>query len=226
MPRFIINNLQLVLLLTLLLPLQSMAAPAITCHCFSDRSYDPTHPTLADPYFLATTQNSFFAAIFGCDKKSIVIKKQKGASAEDLWIAYWVAAKTGTKPEQLLHAKTENIPWEDVIASQRIATKNLGTRFSKALSAKASASKLADMVVDEIFLQHRLLSDPELATLRQSGTANQELIIATLIAVKSGKPAKEILSKVKNRAFSWGSLLHEARIDTKNLQKEFAALLK
>ena len=75
------------LCMVLLLPLSTPAAPAITCHCFTDRSYDPSRPTLADPYFLATTQNSFFAALFTADKKMIVMKKQSGSSAEGRLIA-------------------------------------------------------------------------------------------------------------------------------------------
>ena len=83
----------------LLLPMPARAVPAITCHCFTDRSFDPSRPALADPYFLATTQNSLFALAFNVDKKTIVMKKQQGASPDDLWIAYWIASKSGMSPE-------------------------------------------------------------------------------------------------------------------------------
>ena len=85
----------------------AQAIPAITCHCFTDRSFDPAKPALADPYFLAMTQNTLFALVFKIDKKTVVIKKQQGVSSDDLWLAYWIAAKSGQLPEGLLQAKTE-----------------------------------------------------------------------------------------------------------------------
>ncbi|HZV82147.1 MAG TPA: hypothetical protein VFF53_08275, partial [Geobacteraceae bacterium] len=103
------------LLLLLALPMPARAIPAITCHCFTDRSYDPARPALADPYFLATTQNSFFAEVFNMDKKNLVMKKQQGTASDDLWIAYWVAVKTGMSPDALLKAKQDK-EWKDVLA--------------------------------------------------------------------------------------------------------------
>ena len=92
----------------LLLPLSSPVATAITCHCFIDRSYDPARPSLADPYLLATAQNSFFAALFNVDKKTIVMKKQAGGSSDDLWVAYWVASKSGRTAETILSVREKN----------------------------------------------------------------------------------------------------------------------
>jgi len=66
------------IILLILLPMPALAIPAISCHCFTDRSYQPSRPAAADPYFLATTQNSFFAVVFNVEKKNIVIKKQQG----------------------------------------------------------------------------------------------------------------------------------------------------
>ena len=57
----------LILLALVLAPLPAAAIPAITCHCFTERAYDPALPFVADPYFLATTQNSFFAAAFAVE---------------------------------------------------------------------------------------------------------------------------------------------------------------
>ena len=66
------------LLATIALSSPAQAIPTITCHCFTDRSYDPARPALADPYFLAMTQNTLFALTFKIDKKTVVIKKQQG----------------------------------------------------------------------------------------------------------------------------------------------------
>jgi hypothetical protein len=210
----------------LLLPMPARAIPAITCHCFTDRSFDPGRPALADPYFLATTQNSLFALVFNVDKKTIVMKKQQGASPDDLWVAYWVASKSGLSPESLLQAKQDKESWKDVVESLRLSTKALGARFSGVLNAKSSTARLADTVVDGLLLSYQMLGDKELIALRQAGASNQELIIATVISAKTRQSARQIYQEVKSGTKTWGALLQFAKIDTKNMQQEIYPLLK
>ena len=214
------------LILLLALPLPALAMPAITCHCFTDRSFNPAQPALADPYFLATTQNSFFAALFNVDKKSIVMKKQQGTSADDIWVAYWVASRSTVSVEVLLQAKEAKENWPEVIAPLRIPAKKLGSSFASSLSSKQSTARLAEAVVDELFLRYRLLQAAELTAMRKAGASNQELIITTLISAKSRKPARQVYAEVKSGAKTWGSLLEGVRINAKNMQQEITATLK
>ena len=216
----------LILIILLLLPQTALAIPTITCHCFTDRSYDAVHPAAADPYFLATTQNSFFAVLFTIDKKSVVMKKQRGTSSDDLWIAYRVAAQSGLSPENLLQARQNKQAWQDIFTSLRLSPKLLGAHFTIAMIANSSIAHLAEMVVNDIFLQHQLLGDMELMALRQAGITNQELIIATVIAVKMKLPVTKIYLEVKSRTKTWGALLLDAKIDPKDMQHEISLLLK
>jgi hypothetical protein len=119
-----------------------MAMPAITCHCFTDRSYDAAHPGTTDPYPLATTQNSFFALVFNTDKKTVVFKKQQGTSPDDLWIAYWVASRSGTSPESLLKERGNEETWHELIRRKRISEKSLGARFSNTSVCKVVNSPI------------------------------------------------------------------------------------
>jgi hypothetical protein len=210
----------------LLLPLPALAIPAITCHCFTDRVYEQARPAAADPYFLATTQNSLFALFFNVDKKTIVMKKQAGTDSDDLWIAYGVAAKSSVSPEMLLQSRQKYGTWQETLAAHRIAAQNLGAHLSTALNARVSTSRLAEAVVDDLFITHRLLGATELAEMRRADAANQELIIATVIAAKNRQPAKKVYLEVKSGAKTWGYLLQAAHIDTRNMEREISGILK
>lgn len=214
------------LIIFLIMPMSSYATPAITCHCFKDRSYDPAYPAMADPYFLATVQNSFFAIVFNTDKMSIVMKKQQGTSPDDLWIAYWMGAVSGGSAETMLKSKEKGDSWRDVSSSLRLNSSNAGNKFVNALNANAPTVKVSEAVVDEIFMRYRLITSAELKILRQSGASSQELIISTVIAAKLKQPAVSIYNEVKKGAKTWGSLLQTAKIDTKKMQQEIVLILK
>ncbi len=209
-----------------MVPASALAIPTITCHCFTDRSYDPARPCAADSYFLATTQNTFFSAVFGVEKKTVVMKKQAGASSDDLWVAYWIASRTGREAENLLQTKQVAKTWNAALASRRIGTNALGSRFQAALKATTLSSRLADAVVDDLMLRYQLAGTAELESIRRAGGSNQELIIATLIETRMRQPAGKLIHEVKSGNRSWGDLLQSARINVADLQGEMSGLLR
>ncbi|MBT1072857.1 hypothetical protein [Pelotalea chapellei] len=225
MKLIIRSTLQLTFIMLLMAPLPALAIPAITCHCFTDRSYDPARPTMADPYFLATSQNSFFAAAFKIDKKMIVMKKQRGVSATDLWVSHWLASKTGTDPESLLQARKTKATWQQVITPLRVPEKAIGKQFAEALKANAADDRLADLVVDELLLRFRLYGEAELGTMRKAGAGNQEIILASLIAFKTRQPPSALYHEVKKGSKSWGTQLTYADIAPAEIQKEYEGLI-
>ncbi len=213
------------LMLLLILPLSAMALPAITCHCFTDRAYDPTHPEAADSYFLATTQNTFFATVFSTEKKMIVKKKQQGTLMDDLWIAYWAAEKSDSSPESLLQARGAKKNWSEVFGQLGLSREILGANVSSAVKSQAPDERLAQLVVDDLFTRFRLLPEVERADLRMQGVSNPEMILATLVAAKTKQSAGQIYLEVTGGLKTWGAKIDEAKIDMSEIQKEISALL-
>lgn len=203
----------LILLILIGRPAVASAVSAIECHCFQDRTYDPGQPAAADPYLLATTQNSLFAAVFAVEKKSIVIRKQKGTSGDDLWVAYWLAARSGGDPESLLDKRKEKGSWQKAAAPLGIPESSLGPRVAAALKADASDEGLGQAVVDEVMLRFRFHGEPALAALRKAGAGNREVILAGLLAARIRRPAEQIHRDVRSGKSTWGGLLRQAGVE-------------
>lgn len=214
------------LLLLLGSPLTAQAIPAITCHCFTERAFNPAKPAVADPYFLATTQNSFFAAVFNVDKKGVVMLKQQGVSADDLWVAYRLSQKTGRPAESLLQARKGKGGWKEALAPLALPLKTMGPAFVRELNAGTAASGLARIVVDELLVSYRLMGEAELAILRRAGASHQELILAALLAARTGQPARKLYFDVSKGAATWGALLQGGGLDPAAIHQEISTLVQ
>src|SRR6266568_2914768 len=124
------------------LPLAVSAAPAgAACHCFTDRTSDPTRPSAADPYILATTRSSLLSAAFGVPKAELVRAVMSGTAAEDLWVAHWAGARLGRLAGTLLEAKAGSGSWKAALAGA--GADKLGQGFAKQLGRGASGTELA-----------------------------------------------------------------------------------
>lgn len=222
----------IMLAVLLLIPVQGFAAmpqmgiSGITCHCFTNMSYDPEQPTLADPYFLANAQNSFFAAAFKVEKREIVVKKQKGVSAEDLWASYWLAAKSGRDANALLKERPEQGSWKKVAAGLSIPAGALGPKVADALKRNAPDQQIAQAVLDQLLVRTRFHTEGDLGALRKAGAGNQELVLSALLASKIRQPALQLYRDVKKGSASWGSLLQRAKIEPGEIQSEVTALVR
>ena len=62
----------------------NLPAESVTsCHCFKDRTYNPSKKFAADGYILATSFNSLLAEYFAISKRQIIQHKMQGGIDQD-----------------------------------------------------------------------------------------------------------------------------------------------
>lgn len=212
------------LLLLLILATPVLAEPAISCHCFRERDYDPARPGAADPYLLATAQNSLISAAYAADKKAIVKARMTGTSGEDLWIAHYAAARQGRSAAELLTARAAARSWSAVLVPLDPA--RFGARFAGAVAAGEGDAVLAAIATDETLSARLGVQARELAALRSHGASNQETVLAAFLARRSGRPAVPPFEEVRAGRTSWGTLLHRLGIAPGTVEGEIRRLLR
>lgn len=202
------------------------AAAVVSCHCFRDRSFDPARPAAADPYVLATAQNSVLAAVFGLEKKAVVQAKMTGTANEDLWLAHFAAARTGLRPTELLDSRSRAGTWGEALGALGVAPERLGSAFPDLLGRNGADALLASAVVDAIAAE-RLAADPGVVgALRAAGASDAETVAAVVLFRLTGTPAAGNLEAVRRGAATWGGLFHAAGVEPPAIGDAAARLLR
>jgi hypothetical protein len=195
----------LLALFSLVLPVPVAAAPAISCHCFQDRSFDAVRPAAADPYLLATTQSSLLATAFGVDKKELVRARMTGTPGEALWVAHYLADRCGRSAARSMAAYDKSGSWKAAAAGCEMG--KLGDRFAVLLEANAASEALASVAADEI-VTTRLGADPKsIEQIRARGGSNAELVLAAFLARKGDRSPGEIYADITAGRATWGQML-------------------
>ncbi|GAB4287840.1 MAG: hypothetical protein Kow0092_40600 [Deferrisomatales bacterium] len=218
-------------LLCLSVACSCLAAPAwgaagVSCHCFRDRTFDPARPAAADPYILATAQNTLLSAVAGVEKKSIVQAKMLGTPNEDLWVAHFVAGRTGLRGADLLAARGRVATWRAALADAGVSGKRVGGRFGAALAAGASDGALASAAVDAV-LAARLGAPPSaLQALRAAGAGDAEAVAAAVLAARTGRAPAELYRRVASGETSWGELFRGEGVAPADVDEAVRALVR
>jgi hypothetical protein len=189
-------------------------APAVTCHCFRNRSFDPADPAAADPYILANARSSLLSAVFGVSKATLVRAVMSGRAPEDLWIAHWTAARTGSGAESLLSAVAEARSWRAVLAGST----GLPPVFEVALASGAQPSALAALAVDDVVASRLGADRATLRALRDAGATSEQVVVSVLLAPRLKAPATVILARSRDGHATWGTLLHEAGLAPEGIE--------
>jgi len=201
------------------------AESTITCHCFQDRQFTPDHPQAFDPYLLATVQNRLMSHVFQVPRADIVKAKMGGLGNSRLWVAYYVAARSGRSLDEILEAHGRSTAWFDVVQQRTIDPEQFNSRFLADLVQKASEERLAWDIVSALLVDHFAYPTERLATLPVSDMAVQENILAATLGSISGQPLDAILAR-RDQYPSWGALLAAARLTIADLEAEMQRRLR
>lgn len=189
-------------------------APAVTCHCFRNRSFDPADPPAADPYILATARSSLLSAVFGVSKATLVRAAMSGTTPEDLWIAHWTAVRTGHDAASLMSAVAEARSWHAALAG----SKGLPPAFEAALARGAQPSALAALAVDDVVASRLGADGVTLRALRDAGATSEELVVSVFLAGRLKAPATVVLARFRDGHTTWGTLLAEAGLGPEGIE--------
>ncbi|MCK5912405.1 MAG: hypothetical protein KAG12_00900 [Desulfuromusa sp.] len=202
------------ILLLLLIPTLSTAESTINCHCFQDRTFNHRDTAAADPYFLATTQNSFLALIYGVDKRALVKAKMSGTSGAHLWILFDVAAHSQQDINRVSEAYLNSNRWIEVFSELKLTPQQLGEGYWQLGN---NPEQLADYIVDLQLSKYFRVSADDIKNWRNLGMDRKELILTILL---QGDPAT-LYHQVVSRMQTWGGLLYEqGLLDGKAISQE------
>lgn len=207
------------ILFFILIPVHHLsAAPAINCHCFQDRAYDPQTPERVTPYLLATTRNSFLAAAFKLPRKQVVRERMTGTSATELWLAYYLGSESGEPVAALRKERRSQTSWH---ALYRKYLPN-----HPLLAAGRSDQQLSAAVVDTLVARHLTTTPLRVAQLRAAGATDPELILSLLLARWTGRVATGILADVVSGKTSWGQELNATGRQPQELAEVISQILR
>lgn len=216
----------LLVLALALLPLPALAIPTIGCHCFQDRTFDPQRPTAADDYFLASAQNSLFAALSGIAKREVVRDKMGGADGAELWVSWYLAQAGPVGRERVVAARGAGRSWRQITEELRIPPERLSPALLAELLRGETTARLATAVVDAALLDRCGVAASELQRLRAARADDQQTILALVLAHKTGRPAGEALAAAMLGSRSWSAQLSAAGITAGELEAAVTAMIR
>ncbi|MDX2481307.1 MAG: hypothetical protein QNK24_13365 [Desulfuromusa sp.] len=189
-------------LLLLFIPVLTGAESTISCHCFQDRTFNHRDTAAADPYFLATTQNSFISLIYDIDKRILVQSKMAGTSGTHLWILFDVAARSQQDVNKIDEVYLRTQRWSGVFKAMQLTPRQLGEDYWQ---LSDNPEQLADHIVDLQLNQFFAVTADQIKTWRKLGMNRKELI---LIQILEGEPAT-IYDQINSGMHTWGKLLFD-----------------
>lgn len=209
----------LIYLLLLLLPALASAESTISCHCFQDRTFNHRDTAAADPYFLATTQNSFISLIYTVDKRALVKAKMSGTSGTHLWILFDVATRSQQNVDRVAELYSHNKRWSEVFKELKLTPQQLGEKYWQLGN---NPEHLADHIVDLQLNKQFGITAEDIKSWRDRGMNRKELILSIVL---EGEPVT-ISDQINSGMQTWGKLLYDqGLLDGKAINRQLKKLM-
>ncbi len=186
-------------------PSAAPAAPAISCHCFRERAYDPAHPAASDDYLLASTFNSLIAKAHGISKRRVVmLKMEGGVSNNDLLLALHFARGDERQLQRLLAARQAERPWVALIASLPAIPD--ADPLRGAISGGAADQEVGRLAADRLITGFYRVPPTQVMGLRAAGLTSAEVGLVFLLARAGNLTPQEILARRHGGKESWSQI--------------------
>jgi len=211
-------------LLLVTLATEALAVPAISCHCFQDRSFDPQRPGAVDPYLLANARNSLFAAAFGVEKKEVVKAVMSGTLPEELWVSHYLAQRSGQSVKRVGSLRSSTPSWKGVLSPLGLGPEQCGNAFFAAALQGAGSNVLASRAVDAVLTTCLLVPPEELAGLRGAGADDRQAVLAVFLSRKTGRAARDLYDEAAGGG-SWGAILAATGMVPKDIEGEMRGMV-
>lgn len=179
------------------------------CHCFRNRSFDPTDRYGADDYLLATSYNSLIASVFDISKGTIIMKKMKGGINEsDLIIGLYIVKKTGKPLGILLSVRADGGSWQQILGAALHEKEEIKDPILTAVTAGKGDTAILQKINNYMLKTHYLCTRATLAEIRSSGLNNRESNLLLALHEQTGAQLKQLLSMAKQQKMSWSEIAH------------------
>ena len=209
----------LLYLLLLLFPALTSAESTINCHCFQDRTFNHRDTAAADPYFLATTQNSFISLIYAVDKRALVKAKMSGTSGTHLWILFDVAARSQQSINRVTELYLHSKRWTEVFKELNLTPQQLGKKYWQLGN---NPEHLADHIVDLQLNRQFGITAEDIKNWRKQGMNRKEMILSIVLEEEPITIANQVNSGMQ----TWGKLLYDhGLMDGKAINRRLKKLM-
>jgi hypothetical protein len=213
------------IILVTFLAITSLAFATVSCHCFQDRTFDPSRPSASDAYFLATIQNSLIASALNVSKRSIVQAKMGGADADLLWVTYYLSDRTGLDVADLIEIWTSTGLNGLLTKSDKISLK-LDKPFLVKINPSAELSDLADGAYRSVMIVQLGIDQATLDRLEMTKANRKEQVMAIFISLLLAEDPADIYQSVKMGKKTWSQVLATTGLDPQQIEPSWSKLLK
>ena len=215
----------LIVFLVVFLVITAPVFATVSCHCFQDRTFDPSRPSASDDYFLATIQNSLIASALNVAKRSIVQAKMGGANADLLWVTYYLSDRTGLDVADLIEIWASS-GLSGLLAKSDKISLNLDKPFLTKMNPSAELSDLADGVYRSVMIVQLGIGQATLDRLEMTKATRKEQIMAIFISLLLAEDPADILKSVKSGKQTWSQVLATTGLDPQQIEPSWSKLIK